>query len=82
MEVEVPLFCSPFVRSTLLLEGGDLQPGQIESLYYSSTPSNFYSKFVHNNELDGKGYDFPYDDVSANGENLARIVSGANPATI
>lgn len=60
----VPRLCAAFNRGTLLVEGGNMQPGVAATSYYTSMPSNWYSKFVHALEIDGKGYAFPYDDVN------------------
>lgn len=71
----VPRLCAAFVRSTYLLDGGNVQPdGTDVSQYYpSDVPTDWYSKIVHENEIDGKGYAFAYDDVSPAG---ATDVSG------
>jgi hypothetical protein len=52
-------------RSTLL--ASDTQPTSNFSAYYSTAPTNFYSKIVHAANSDGRGYAFPYDDVAAEG---------------
>ena len=66
--VIVPRFCAAFVRTTLLLSGGNLQPdGVPESEYYSVSPTDHYSRIVHATEVDGKGYAFSYDDVTPSG---------------
>ncbi|KAK5215878.1 hypothetical protein LTR72_011088 [Exophiala xenobiotica] len=60
-----PRLCSAINRSTLLLSGGDIQPdGVASSLYYNDEVTNWYSKLVHQWEIEGKGYAFPYDDIS------------------
>lgn len=74
----VPRLCAAFDRSTLLQPGGNIQPGT-NTTYYSTSPTNYYSKFVHQNEIDGKGYAFAYDDVNPSGANEAGVVSSANP---
>ncbi|KAL6240395.1 hypothetical protein RBB50_012677 [Rhinocladiella similis] len=62
----IPQLCAGINRSTLLLDNGSYQPSGIpSSLYYTSEVTNWYSKIVHQVEKDGKGYAFPYDDVSS-----------------
>ena len=46
-------------------------------------PSNWYSKFVHAEESDGKGYAFPYDDVNPSvGIDQAGVVADASPTLL
>ncbi|CAG9953294.1 unnamed protein product [Clonostachys rosea f. rosea IK726] len=79
----VPRLCAAFVRSTLLLSGGNIQPSLGQSYYYTVDPTNYYSKAVHAREVDGKGYAFPYDDVNPDGnENASGTVSHATPDTL
>ncbi|KAK4545662.1 hypothetical protein LTR36_002615 [Oleoguttula mirabilis] len=59
----VPRLCAAFDRSTLLLTGGDVQPSLDASNFYTTAPTNYFSKLVHEQEMDGKGYAFAYDDV-------------------
>jgi hypothetical protein len=76
----VPRLCAAFVRSTLLLDGGDSQPGVPATDYYTTSPTNHYSRIIHKYETDGKGYAFAYDDVNPDGnENASGVVSDANP---
>ncbi|CAH0046741.1 unnamed protein product [Clonostachys solani] len=76
----IPRLCSAFVRSTLLLAGGNVQPSLPQSTYYTVNPSNHYGRLVHKYEIDGKGYAFPYDDVNPNGsENAEGSVSHGSP---
>ncbi|KAI1146896.1 hypothetical protein F4825DRAFT_466152 [Nemania diffusa] len=75
----VPRLCAAFTRSTLLIEGGSIQPSVESNAYYSSHPTNYYSRIIHEFLADGKGYTFPYDDVSASEENTAGVVSGFTP---
>lgn len=63
----VPRLCAAFVRSTLLLDGGNVQPSLGEDSYYTVSPTDWYSAIVHKYESDGKGYAFSYDDVSPTG---------------
>ncbi|KAH6669226.1 glucanase B [Halenospora varia] len=54
-----------FNRSTLLTSSQ--QPSTNPLQYYTTNPTNFYSRIVHSVNLDGRGYAFPYDDVAPNG---------------
>jgi hypothetical protein len=63
----IPRLCAAFVRSTLLLAGGNTQPGLGASNYYTSSPTNHYSRIVHRYEINSIGYAFPYDDVAPGG---------------
>ncbi|KAK2589814.1 hypothetical protein QQS21_012504 [Conoideocrella luteorostrata] len=74
--------CAAFVRSTLLADGGDVQPRLPETSYYTGNPTNHYSHLVHKQEVDGKGYAFAYDDVNPDGENASGVVSSGNPHTL
>lgn len=76
-----PRLCAAFERSTLLLNGGNYQPGLTSASYYTVAPINYYSKFVHDNELDG-GYAFAYDDVNPTGEDQSSIITSKNPALL
>lgn len=79
----VPRLCAAFVRSTLLLAGGNTQPSLDSSHYYTVNPTNHYSRLVHKNEVDGKGYAFPYDDVNPDGnENASGTVASGSPDTL
>lgn len=52
----VPRLCAAFHRTTaLIVPGGHMQPGLNSSWYYASYPTNWYSKVVHEYEVDGKG---------------------------
>lgn len=76
----VPRLCAAFNRGTLMLDGGNLQPGLEASSYYQSTPNNWYSYFVHESEVDGKGYAFSYDDVCPDGDvNQSGVVASGSP---
>ncbi|MCJ1324652.1 hypothetical protein MMC10_001314 [Thelotrema lepadinum] len=75
----VPRLCAAFVRTTLLLPGGNVQPSLPASSYYSTSPTDWFSAFVHENEIDNLGYAFSYDDVNPSGENESGVVSDANP---
>ncbi|KAK2759808.1 hypothetical protein FQN54_002542 [Arachnomyces sp. PD_36] len=75
----VPRLCAAFVRTTFLVEGGEIQPGPSEETYYTEDPTNHYSRIVHEHEIDGKGYAFAYDDVNPEGKNAAGVVAAADP---
>lgn len=55
-----------FNRSTLLIN--DVHPinERVEN-YYKEKITNHYARLVHEANIDGRGYAFPYDDVSAPG---------------
>lgn len=72
----MPRPCAAFVRSTLLLAGGDVQPGVGAAQYYTISPTSHYSRLVHALEVDGRGYAFPYD-VNPDGEDASGLVSAA-----
>ncbi|KAK5124837.1 hypothetical protein LTR08_005588 [Meristemomyces frigidus] len=59
----VPRLCAAFDRSTLMLDGGNVQPSLAAFNFYTTAPTNYFSKLVHEQEMDGKGYAFAYDDV-------------------
>ncbi|OQV07027.1 hypothetical protein CLAIMM_11520 [Cladophialophora immunda] len=64
-----PRLCAAFNRSTFLLDGGNIQPDGVASdSYYSAQTTNWYSKLVHQLEIDGRGYAFAYDDVTPDSE--------------
>jgi len=62
----VPRLCAAFNRATLHLQGGNVQPSLPPSSYYTAHPNNWYSAFVHQTQVDGRGYAFSYDDVTPN----------------
>lgn len=79
----IPRLCAAFVRSTLLVDGGNVQPELGQDHYYKVDPTNHYSRLVHENEVDGKGYAFAYDDVNPDGlENASGTVSSGSPQTL
>jgi hypothetical protein len=79
----VPRLCAAFDRTTLMSSGGNIQPGLASKAYYQSAPTNWYSAFVHENEVDGKGYAFSYDDVNPDGDiNQSGVVADANPQVL
>lgn len=78
----VPRLCAAFDRSTLMISGGNIQPGLLAASYYTVSPTDHYSRIVHKYEVDGKGYTFSYDDVNPDGENQSGLVSTADPTLL
>ncbi|KAL6886076.1 glycoside hydrolase family 64 protein [Trichoderma evansii] len=79
----IPRLCAAFVRSTLLIQGGDVQPNLNSSYHYRVNPTHHYSRIVHELQVDGRGYAFSYDDVNPNGhEDVSGLVSSGNPDTL
>ncbi|KAF4556446.1 Hypothetical protein D9617_1g083240 [Elsinoe fawcettii] len=79
----VPRLCAGFNRATLLLPAGKNQPFKNAKRYYLSGPTNWYSKFVHDFEIDGRGYAFSYDDVAATGQaDLSGLLHDPAPQVI
>ncbi|KAI3573772.1 hypothetical protein IWW34DRAFT_855389 [Fusarium oxysporum f. sp. albedinis] len=75
----VPRLCAGLVRSTLLLDGGFMQPSLGQTSYYTVNPTNHYSRIVHSYEVDGRGYALSYDDVNPdNEEDASGVVSSDN----
>ncbi|KAH8742508.1 hypothetical protein F5883DRAFT_384781, partial [Diaporthe sp. PMI_573] len=71
-----PRLCAAFVRSTLLVDDGDVTPGLKSSSYFAADITHQFARIVHSNLLpDGTGgaYAFPFDDVKAAGENEAGL---------
>ena len=76
----VPRLCAAFHRATLDLPGGEVQPSLSPRDYYAAHETNWYSAFVHQVEMEGKGYAFPYDDVTPSTRyNTAGVVSAPDP---
>ncbi|KAH7303369.1 glycoside hydrolase family 64 protein [Stachybotrys elegans] len=78
----IPRLCSAFVRSTLLLEYGNIQPSVDSSQYYRANPTNHYSRLVHKYEIDGKGYTYAYDDVNPDHEDASGTLSSGAADTL
>ncbi|KAI0968617.1 glycoside hydrolase family 64 protein [Xylaria arbuscula] len=78
----VPRLCAAFDRSTLLINGGNLQPSLSATSYYTVSPTNHYSRIIHNYETNGLGYAFSYDDVNPDGENVAGEISGSGVSNL
>ena len=76
----VPRLCAAFHRTSLLINGGNVQPSLNSSFYYTGTPTNWYSKVVHTFEIDSKGYAFSYDDVTpSGGTDQSGLLANPNP---
>jgi hypothetical protein len=71
-----------FNRSTLLIDTN--QPdGENPANYYQNAVTNHYARIVHAANLDGRGYAFPYDDVTPNGgTDQSGFVSDPNPTLL
>ncbi|KAL6716191.1 hypothetical protein ACLMJK_005757 [Lecanora helva] len=68
-----------FNRSTLLNDS-DVEPSGNPGGYYQEGITNHYSRIVHAANADGKGYAFPYDDVSpSGGEDQSGAVHDPSP---
>ncbi|KIY03395.1 uncharacterized protein Z520_00086 [Fonsecaea multimorphosa CBS 102226] len=81
----IPRLCAAFNRATLLIDGGNVQPdGAMSECYYTAPTTNWYSKLVHQLQLDGRGYAFAYDDVTPDNDandaqNESGLVASADP---
>jgi hypothetical protein len=62
----IPRLAAAFNRSTLLVSNQTPNPTG-SSQFYKNLITNHYSRIVHQANLDGKGYAFPYDDVTRSG---------------
>lgn len=72
----IPRLAAAFNRTTLLLES-ETPDGDSVKDYYQHSPTNHYSRIVHAHNVDGKGYAFPYDDVTkTDGSDVAGVVYG------
>ncbi|TGJ84606.1 hypothetical protein E0Z10_g4148 [Xylaria hypoxylon] len=78
----VPRLCAAFYRSTLLLDGGNVQPSLTADSYYTTDPTSHYSRIVHVYEEDSTGYAFSYDDINPEGENASGTVAGQDPTLL
>lgn len=71
-----------FNRSTLLIDT-DQPDGENPSNYYQNSITNHYARIVHAANLDGRGYAFPYDDVTPNGgTDQSGYVADPNPTLL
>ncbi len=70
-----------FNRSTLLIES--TQPSGTPANYYQNPITNHYARIVHAANPDGRGYAFPYDDVTPDGgADQSGAVNDPNPALL
>lgn len=60
-----PRIAAALDRSTLLLDS--VEPSTNVASFYTTSPTNHYSRICHQTNLDNRGYAFPYDDVQATG---------------
>lgn len=74
----VPRLCAAFHRSTLLRDGGNIQPyvngtntadnyycnNDATGQYCTDGITNHYARIVHEHEIEGMGYAFAYDDTN------------------
>jgi len=65
-----------FNRSTLL-QNANQPEGVNVSEYYKNPITNHYSRLVHEANIDGRGYAFPYDDVPGVGADQSGFVNGS-----
>ncbi|KAI1118054.1 hypothetical protein F5Y14DRAFT_464145 [Nemania sp. NC0429] len=78
-----PRLCAAFVRSTLHLDAVQPSHNVTSSMYYKQSITNHYSRVVHENLIEGKGYAFSYDDVNPDStENSAGLVSMTKPVQL
>ncbi|RYP75367.1 hypothetical protein DL771_002463 [Monosporascus sp. 5C6A] len=80
----VPRLCAAFTRSTLLLAGGDVQPGPRMDQFYKEDPTNHYARIVHDH-LGGRlkaGYTFAYDDANPAGEDVSGLLNVPDPESL
>ncbi|KAF3770431.1 family 64 glycoside hydrolase [Cryphonectria parasitica EP155] len=82
IEAIIPRLAAAFVRSTLLIDA--VQPDdEVVSTYYTNTITDHYARICHATELDGKGYAFPYDDVTpTGGADQSGYLSDPNPSVL
>lgn len=73
----VPRIAAAFNRSTVLQDSSI--PSGTPAQYYQTSPTNHYSRIVHAANLDGRGYAFPYDDVTPTGgqDQSGAVMDGA-----
>ena len=77
----IPRLSAAFNRSNLLDSTDQFPNGVNPATYYTYPTTNYYSKFVHAAQKDGRGYAFPYDDVVPDGgEDVAGVVFDGSPS--
>ena len=73
----IPRLAAAFNRSTLLKT--DSFPAN-QNLFFQEKITNHYCRVVHENNYDGKGYAFPYDDVQpSGGQDMSGEVHAGDP---
>lgn len=85
-----PRLCAAFIRSTLLLDGGDVTPSSrvAAKQYYTVKATNHFARIVHKFLTPGGAgtgaYAFPFDDVNApgTGENESGMFQVGNARSI
>ncbi|KAF3764718.1 family 64 glycoside hydrolase [Cryphonectria parasitica EP155] len=78
----VPRVCAAFTRSTLLVEGGHVQPGPPAAMFYREADiTNHYARVVHAHETVG-GYAFAYDDVAVGSQDPEGAVQVSSAKTL
>jgi len=71
-----------FNRTTLLIDS-DQPDDENPADYYQNSVTNHYARIVHAANLDGRGYAFPYDDVTpTGGADQSGFVSDGNPTLL
>lgn len=71
-----------FNRSTLLIDS-DQPDDEKVSTYYTNSVTNHYARIVHAANVDGRGYCFPYDDVTpTGGADQSGFVSDPTPSNL
>lgn len=71
-----------FNRSTLHLNNQQPEGESVEN-YYTESITNHYARLCHEASVQGRGYAFPYDDVSAtNGVDQSGFVNDGNPVQL
>lgn len=79
----VARLAAAFNRSTLLLKGGEIPGGASEAGYYTGAMTNHYARIVHAAEEGGRGYAFPFDDVTpTGGQDQSGAVMDGNPGVL
>lgn len=79
-----PAFCAAFHRGTLLIPGGEVQPSLKSDEYYPLDQThNKYARIMHELQANHTGYAFPYDDVTAPGdEDVSGLLVGDEPSCL
>ncbi|KAF2157399.1 glycoside hydrolase family 64 protein [Myriangium duriaei CBS 260.36] len=78
----IPRLAAAINRGTILADGTHPVDFDADS-YYKDGPVNHYSRILHEINIDGKGYAFPYDDVcSCEEKNVAGVVFDGAPESM